>query len=76
MCLPVTGTGHLANLTLLNKSLHTKLTLEKKILPPLLPDRAKIQQAIGQLEDLLTIVKRRKLQWCIGKADSRLADNR
>ena len=25
--------------------------------------RAKIQQAIGQYEDLLTIVKRRKLQW-------------
>ena len=25
--------------------------------------RAKIQQAIGPLEDLLTIVKRRKLQW-------------
>ena len=25
--------------------------------------RAKIQQAIGQHEDLLTIVKRRKLQW-------------
>ena len=26
--------------------------------------RAKIQQAIGPHEDLLTIVKRRKLQWC------------
>ena len=26
-------------------------------------DRAKIQQAIGPHEDLLTIVKRRKLQW-------------
>ena len=26
-------------------------------------DRAKIQQAIGSYEDLLTIVKRRKLQW-------------
>ena len=26
--------------------------------------RAKIQQAIGPNEDLLTIVKRRKLQWC------------
>ena len=26
--------------------------------------RAKIQQAIGLHEDLLTIVKRRKLQWC------------
>ena len=26
--------------------------------------RAKIQQAIGQHKDLLTIVKRRKLQWC------------
>ena len=26
--------------------------------------RAKIQQAIGSHEDLLTIVKRRKLQWC------------
>ena len=26
--------------------------------------RAKIQQTIGPLEDLLTIVKRRKLQWC------------
>ena len=26
--------------------------------------RAKIQQAIGRHEDLLTIVKRRKLQWC------------
>ena len=25
--------------------------------------RAKIQQAIGQNEDLLTIVKRRRLQW-------------
>ena len=25
--------------------------------------RAKIQQAIGRHEDLLTIVKRRKLQW-------------
>ena len=25
--------------------------------------RAKIQQAVGSLEDLLTIVKRRKLQW-------------
>ena len=25
--------------------------------------RAKIQQAIGQYEDLLTIVKRRKLRW-------------
>ena len=25
---------------------------------------AKIQQAIGTHEDLLTIVKRRKLQWC------------
>ena len=25
---------------------------------------AKIQQAIGPHEDLLTIVKRRKLQWC------------
>ena len=27
--------------------------------------RAKIQQAIGPHEDLLTIVKRRKLQWYI-----------
>ena len=26
--------------------------------------RAKIQQAIGPHEDLLTIVQRRKLQWC------------
>ena len=26
--------------------------------------RAKIQQAIGSHEELLTIVKRRKLQWC------------
>ena len=26
--------------------------------------RAKIQQAIGPQEDLLTIVKRRKLKWC------------
>ena len=26
--------------------------------------RARIQQAIGPQEDLLTIVKRRKLQWC------------
>ena len=26
--------------------------------------RAKIQQVIGQHKDLLTIVKRRKLQWC------------
>ena len=26
--------------------------------------RAKIQQAIGPHEDFLTIVKRRKLQWC------------
>ena len=26
--------------------------------------RAKIQQATGPHEDLLTIVKRRKLQWC------------
>ena len=26
--------------------------------------RAKIQQAIGPHEDLLTTVKRRKLQWC------------
>ena len=26
--------------------------------------RAKTQQAIGPHEDLLTIVKRRKLQWC------------
>ena len=26
--------------------------------------RARIQQAIGPHEDLLTIVKRRKLQWC------------
>ena len=26
--------------------------------------RVKIQQAIGPHEDLLTIVKRRKLQWC------------
>ena len=26
--------------------------------------RAKIQQAVGPHEDLLTIVKRRKLQWC------------
>ena len=26
--------------------------------------RAKIQQAIGPHEDLLTVVKRRKLQWC------------
>ena len=26
--------------------------------------RAKIQQAIGPHEDLLTIVKRRNLQWC------------
>ena len=26
--------------------------------------RAKIQQAIGPHEDLLTIVKRRKQQWC------------
>ena len=25
---------------------------------------AKIQQAIGTVKDLLTIVKRRKLQWC------------
>ena len=26
--------------------------------------RAKIQQAMGPHEDFLTIVKRRKLQWC------------
>ena len=26
--------------------------------------RARIQQAIGPHEDLMTIVKRRKLQWC------------
>ena len=26
--------------------------------------RAKVQQAIGPHEDLLTMVKRRKLQWC------------
>ena len=26
--------------------------------------RAKIQQAIGSHEDLVTIIKRRKLQWC------------
>ena len=26
--------------------------------------RAKIQQAIGPHEDLMTVVKRRKVQWC------------
>ena len=33
-------------------------------------DRAKIQQAIGPHEDLLTIVKRRKLQWydCVSRS--------
>ena len=35
----------------------------KKYPKPILGTRAKIQQAIGPHEDLLTIVKRRKLQW-------------
>ena len=43
--------------------------------------RAKIQQAIGPHEDLLTIVKRRKLQWyghvsrSSGMAKTRWKDN-
>ena len=35
--------------------------------------RAKMQQAIGPHEDLLTIVKRRKLQWCIRSGQNQLA---
>ena len=35
--------------------------------------RAKVQQAIGPHEDLLTIVKRRKLQWCIRSGQNQLA---
>ena len=53
------------------KSQHTKLTLEMKILPPLLPGfelatfRSRVRRSTSKLSGfpVLTIVKRQKLQW-------------